>query len=61
MSREREQALQDKATVEETLDTERTRLQTQLAQFTKLVDYRHGTPNPKKKGGYRKVLSHCIT
>ena len=56
VSREREQALQDKASIEEALDLERTKLHTQIAQFTKLIDYQH-TPNVRKT---RKVLFYII-
>ena len=56
-SKETEQALQDKAATEEALELERTRMQIQLAQFTKLIDYRHNTPNAsKKKNNPKKVL-----
>ena len=56
-SKETEQALQDKAVIEEALELERTRMQIQLAQFTKLVDYRHNTPNAaKKRNNPKKVL-----
>ncbi|XP_019856985.1 PREDICTED: citron Rho-interacting kinase-like isoform X1 [Amphimedon queenslandica] len=48
-SKETEQALQDKAVIEEALELERTRMQIQLAQFTKLIDYRHNTPSAAKK------------
>ena len=49
VSKVTEQALQDKAVIEEALDLERTRMQIQLAQFTKLIDYRHNTPGASSK------------
>ena len=54
-SKEVEQALQDKADAEQALQVEKTKLQTQIAQFTKLVDYKTATPGnrplPSKKVG----------
>ena len=47
VSKEVEQALQDKADAEQALQVERTKLQTQIAQFTKLVDYKTATPGSK--------------
>lgn len=55
VSREKQQALEDKATIEEALDLERTKLQTQLAQFTKLIDYQHTPIGSKKRYTGRKV------
>ena len=53
VSKEVEQALQDKADAEQALQVEKTKLQTQIAQFTKLVDYKTATPGnrplPSKK------------
>ncbi len=46
-SREKEKALIEKATIEESIDVERNKLQTQLAQFNKLVEI---TPNVKTRG-----------
>lgn len=48
VSKETEQALQDKATMEEELDLERTKMRIQAAQFTKLIDYHQNTPSVKK-------------
>ena len=59
-SKETEQALQDKAVIEEALELERTRMQIQLAQFTKLIDYRHNTPSAAKKRNNPKKVLLCL-
>ena len=56
-SREKEKALIEKATIEESIDMERNKLQTQLAQFNKLVEI---TPNVKTRGA-RVLYMYCIT
>lgn len=55
VSQEKEHVLKENMDMAESLALERVRLQTQTAQFTKLVDYQHSTPI-KRKGSFRKVL-----
>ena len=52
-AREKEKALLEKVTVQESMDLERTKLQTQIAQFNKLVDF---TPGVKTRHSNKKVM-----
>ena len=57
VSQEKEQALKENIDMAESLALERVKLQTQTAQFTKLVDYQHSTPI-KGMGSFRKVCTY---
>lgn len=57
VSHEKEQAVRENINMAESLAVERVKLQTQTAQFTKLVDYQH-TP---LRASYRKVSEYAAS